>query len=170
MANQTTPGTPGTGGRPGAHAATPYFGDKDLIKHLNNLIELDYDAIEAYEAAIDRLDEAQLRERLMAFKRDHEKHTQNLGQWVSRLGGEPSTKGDFKQILTKGKVLIGALGDTKGILKAMKANEDVTNKMYEKALAEINEPPELVETIRQNFQDEQRHREWLVATIEQRGG
>lgn len=168
MANQTTPGTPGT--QPGAQGATPHYGDKQLIKHLNNLIELDYDAIEAYEAAIDRLDEAQLRDRLMEYKRDHEQHTQNLGQWVSRLGGEPATKGDFKRVLTKGKVVIGGLGDTKGVLKAMKANEDVTNKKYEQALADIKEPQELVEVIRQNFADEQRHREWLIATIEQRGG
>lgn len=149
--------------------ATSPEASKDLIKYLNNLIELDYDAIEAYDAAIERLDEAQLRERLTAFKHDHEQHTMNLSQWVTRLGGEPSTKGDFKRMLTKGKVVIGGLKDAKGVLKAMKSNEDVTNEKYEKALADIKEPQELVEVIRKNFSDEQRHREWLISTIDQRG-
>jgi len=45
---------------------------EDLIKKLNNLIELDYDAIAAYKAAIERLDDMQFKQQLAAFMEDHQ--------------------------------------------------------------------------------------------------
>ncbi len=51
-------------------------------------------------------------------------------------GGNPADGGDLKQILTKGKVVIAELGGDDAILKAMKMNEEVTNKSYEEMVNE----------------------------------
>jgi len=52
--------------------------ERGLLDMLNNLIHLDFDAIEAYQSAIDRLNRADDKTHLIAFKGDHERHAQEL--------------------------------------------------------------------------------------------
>lgn len=139
---------------------------ESLCEELNDLIQLDFDAIEAYEAAIERLDSADCRDNLERFMRDHERHTVNLSEQVRMLGGTPKTKGDFMAMLTKGKVLIGQIADDKGILMAMNANEAVTNKTYEKALAKMVGHPTEEAVVRANLADERRHKQWIEQKLE----
>ncbi len=62
--------------------------------------------------------------------------------------------------------MIAELGGDDAILKAMKMNEEVTNKSYEEM---VDEPfPVTIKLILQNgLADERRHRAWLNATLEQ---
>ena len=140
--------------------------NEKLCEKLNDLIQLDFDAIEAYQAAIERLDSADYRAHLEAFMRDHERHTVNLAEQVRLLGGTPKTKGDFMAVLTKGKVVIGQIGEDKGILMAMNANETVTNKAYEKVLADIGAHPTAEAVVRGNLADERRHKAWIEEALE----
>jgi hypothetical protein len=71
------------------------------------------------------------------------------------------TKGDFKRILTKGKVVIGQLVGDRGILMAMKSNEDDTNRAYEQAVRRHDLSTELRELLQRNLSDERRHRAWI---------
>ncbi len=140
--------------------------EKKLLHHLNELIALDLDAIEAYEAAIARLKDASDRAQLERFLADHRRHVADLTALVEREGGLAATTPDFKRVLTKGKVVVmGIAGDT-GVLEAMKSNEEATTTTYEKA----TQYPELTLAARvvleRNFADEQRHLAW----IEQRLG
>lgn len=140
--------------------------DRDRIaKRLNNLIELDYDAIAAYQAAIDRLENAEYKSRMEDFKKDHERHIENLGKLVSAQGKEPASRGDMKQILTKGQVVIGGLAGDGAILEAMKLNEDQTNSQYERAVDD-DFPEEVHRALEQGLADERRHRGWLKETLE----
>lgn len=134
-----------------------------LIRKLNDLIELDYDAIEAYQEAIERLENGSYRMKLQEFREDHERHTRNLAAHVARLGGTPATGPDLMRHLTKGKVVIADLiGQDHAILLAMRANEEVTNKRYEVALAaDLGMDPDTRSTIESNLADERRHREWI---------
>lgn len=131
------------------------------IKMLNSLIHLDFDAIEAYESAIKRMDDAALRGPLLEFKEEHEAHTRKLSEWVTKLGGTPADKGDLKSILTSGKVAMASLSEHMGVLKAMQSNEEETNQKYDEALEQITEPPELVETLLHNRDDERKHKSWI---------
>ena len=106
----------------------------DVTDMLCNLIELDFDAIDAYQAAIDRLEDFMTQQQMRAFMGDHERHTRELSEFVTRFGGEPPTTGDFKRVLAKGKVVIGRLVGDRGILMAMKSNENDTNRAYEQAV------------------------------------
>lgn len=143
----------------------------EVIDRLNDLIQIDFDAIEAYQAAIDRMSDPQFRQTLGAFMNDHERHTRELSECVTSLGGTPKNKGDAKQILTKGKVVLANLAGDKAILKAMKSNEDDTNKAYEEA---VNHPgcravDMVLATLERGLSDERRHREWIVKTLERLG-
>lgn len=141
--------------------------DNDTVcEKLNDLIQLDFDAIDAYAAAIERLESAEYRQQLAAFMADHERHTENLAAKVRELGGTPKHKGDAMRILTKGKVVIGGLMGDKAILMAMKANEEVTNKTYEHMLEKVSGRPDVESLVDGNLGDERRHKAWIDATLE----
>jgi uncharacterized protein (TIGR02284 family) len=147
--------------------ATMIGTERNLVKCLVDLIELDYDAVEAYEAAIARLDDAASRPTMASFKDDHLRHIADLGRFVRQMGGDVPNKGDFKRVLTKGKVVIGEILGDRGVLMAMKSNEDDTNEAYERAAARNDATPEVKQVLDRNLADERRHRAWIVARLEQ---
>lgn len=128
---------------------------------LKNLIALDFDAVAAYEAAINRLDDPLIKDQLGEFMSDHQRHIQELSAIVRELGELPPTDKDFKAVLTQGKVVIGNLAGDKGILQAMKSNEDDTNQAYEQALKRTDILPRAEGLLKQNLADERRHRSWI---------
>lgn len=137
---------------------------EDVVKNLNDLIELDYDAIAAYQAAIDRLEDNNYKAQLAIFMQDHENHISALSQLVSQEGGAPADKGDMKVILTKGKVVIADLAGDEAILKAMLMNEEVTNKSYENEVTK-HYPQPIQSILQEHLDDERRHKEWLEVAL-----
>lgn len=133
---------------------------------LKELIELDYDAVEAYEAAINRLESLEYKETMQLFKADHERHIQELSSILKQHNVEPPIEASLgKQWLTKGKVILAnLLGDTT-ILKAMVSNEIDTNTAYEKVLAHENIWPDSIEIIKKGLEDEKRHKAWLENVV-----
>lgn len=140
-----------------------------LVDALNSLIELDFDAVEAYQAAIDRVSSARDKGELGTFMADHERHTRELAAHVVRLGGRPKEKGDLKAVLTKGKVVVAGLMGDKAVLTAMKDNEDDTNQAYENATARDDCDAELMALLHRNLSDERRHRSWIERRLEAEG-
>ncbi|HRI51150.1 MAG TPA: DUF2383 domain-containing protein [Pseudomonadota bacterium] len=141
--------------------------EKEIVSQLNDLIALDYDAIEAYEAALVRLSDPPSKQQLRQFLGDHQRHTVELAGFVSKYGCAPVTKADFKQILTKGKVVLAGLVGDKAILAAMKSNEDDTNSAYERAIAKTGLPESIRVTLNRNLLDERRHRAWIEQRLQQ---
>lgn len=136
-----------------------------IISDINDLIHLDYDAIAAYQSAIERLETAEYKAKLTEFMGDHKKHVDELSKVVRSEGGTPPTEGDAKKVLTKGKVVIAGLMGDEAVLKAMKANEEVTNTKYEDAVEE-GYAEHVQALLRQGLADERRHKAWLEATID----
>lgn len=138
-----------------------------LIRKLNDLIKLDHDAIEAYEAAIERLENPTYKIQLREFCNDHVRHTHNLSERVEQLGGKPAEGPDMMKYLTKGKVVIAdMIGNDHAILVAMRANEEVTNKRYEMALVADSMDAQTRALVEANLGDERRHRAWISAQLE----
>jgi uncharacterized protein (TIGR02284 family) len=141
----------------------------DVDKMLNDLIALDHDAIDAYQSAVDRVQDYMVQQQLRAFMADHERHVRELSDLVRAHGGSPPTGGDFKRVLTKGKVVIGNLMGDRGILMAMKSNEDDTNQAYEQANRRTDLPIDVREVLQRNLSDERRHRAWIEDRLSQHG-
>jgi uncharacterized protein (TIGR02284 family) len=141
--------------------ATTVGTESEVIHLLKNLIRLDYDAIDAYQAAVDRLDDSMNREQFSTFMADHKRHTENVGMLLKDLGEVPPEKGDLKSYLTQGKVIIGGLMGDNAIIKAMKTNEEDTNKAYSMALERTDLSPEMRSTLEQNLADERAHKAWI---------
>lgn len=130
----------------------------DLLK---DLVALDFDAVAAYNAAVDRLEDPEARKQLTAFRGDHERHIRDLQALMHTIGMEPPQEGDMKSMLTRGKVVIAGLSGDRAILQAMLSNEEDTNTAYERAAKREEMDAETRELMSRNFADERRHREWI---------
>lgn len=137
-----------------------------IIKKLTDVVELDYDAVAAYKEAIDRLDDGAAKAKLREFQRDHERHISDLSEVIRKEGGTPPDSGDFKKVLTKGKVQLADLAGDDAILKAMKTNEDQTNDKYESMVKE-DFPNHIRTLLKRGLEDERRHRAWIETTLKQ---
>jgi uncharacterized protein (TIGR02284 family) len=129
---------------------------RKLVGKLNDLIALDIDAIEAYEAAIKRVSFSGLQERLLSFQQDHERHVAELSDCVTRYGETPRERPDMKGFFLKAFTAVTAMMGDEAALRAMAGNERLTNRTYELALEE-HWPEEIRRIIERNYADEQRH-------------
>jgi uncharacterized protein (TIGR02284 family) len=146
--------------------ATTIGTESNVHDLLSDLVQLDYDAVNAYQAAIDRLDNQSFRTALAEFKGDHERHIEDLSAILREMAVTPPERGSAKTLLTKGKVMIGALMGDKAILSAMRTNEADTNTAYERAVDHPDVAPATRTVLERNLADERRHCDWILATLE----
>lgn len=142
--------------------ATKVGMQSDLVRALQDLIELDYDAVEAYEAAINRIDNGEYKAKLNEFKEDHRRHIREIGMVLKNHNQDvPSGPSLGKQWLTKGKVVLGNIVGDSGIISAMRSNEIDTNTAYERMVKRSDLWEDIVEILRHGYEDEKRHKAWL---------
>jgi uncharacterized protein (TIGR02284 family) len=106
---------------------------------------------------------------MLEFMGDHERHTRELSMLVSDLGGKSAKQAGVKALLTKGKVVLRGITGDRGILAAMKSNEDDTTMAYEQALDRDDITPRVREILRRNHDDERRHRTWIENRLDYMG-
>ena len=134
---------------------------RDILMALNSMLELEFDELDAYGAAITRLQSTEYKARLQSFAGDHERHVNELTTALASMSMVPAPKGDLKAFLTKGKVVIGSLAGDAAILRAMRTNEDDTNAAYQMLVTRSDLPPALTEAIQRSLADERRHHDWI---------
>lgn len=141
---------------------------KELLKRLVSLTQLDIDAVHAYTAAIDRIDLSDVKDRLIAFRGDHERHIVDLSPLIEELGGQaPKNTPDFKGFVIQGFTALRSMISNESALKAMKSNEELTNKTYEQAL-KLEFPEKMRTIIERNREDERRHLDYVNQCINER--
>jgi uncharacterized protein (TIGR02284 family) len=139
-----------------------------LIATLNNLIVLDFDAVSAYQAAIERLEGGLYKRTLRKFLGDHERHIEELSPLVHELGGRAPVRSDVRTLLTLGKLIVGQLAGDRGILSALDGNEDDTNEAYAAACRRLDAPAHVQTVLLRSLADERRHRAWLERALGQK--
>jgi uncharacterized protein (TIGR02284 family) len=142
---------------------------KEICKELSSLVQLDIDAVHAYELAITNIEPLNVREQLTQFKNDHHRHIGELSTAIRQYGEQPpSYSPDFKGFLIQGFTAIRSATGTEGALKAMKTNEELTNRTYLKALGR-GFPPDVRAIVERNYADEQRHlrsiEQWIATRV-----
>ena len=112
------------------------IGQPALVAELNDLLQLDHDAIGAYAIAITRLRNDGLRQTLREFKRDHERHVEALTRLIAEQGGVavqmPHLPSGVFKLAVQG---LGALGGDAELLLAFMANERQVRDKYRRAAA-----------------------------------
>ena len=141
--------------------------DKPFVKELKNLVQLDFDAVQAYEQAIGSIEEEPIRNTLMSFKTDHERHINDLSELLQQFNENPPERSrDVKGFILEGMTAVMGAAGTKSALTAMKANENLINQMYSDAL-EKEMPTEVNEVLRRNYEDERRHLAFIERALDQ---
>lgn len=138
-----------------------------MIEKLNDLIHLDFDAVGAYQASIDRIDVESIRMRLTEFQNDHRRHIQDLSAAVQRLGGQPAKRPDAKGFVLKGFTAITSMMGNEAALRAMQGNEKLTNTSYANSLKEAW-PEDIRNLLEANYRDEQRHLAYIEDALRNR--
>lgn len=150
-------------------SAQPAMNPSVLVAELNDLLQLDHDALAAYSIAIARIGNDMLRQTLREFRRDHERHVESLTQLIREQGGVAVQMphvptGAFKMAAQA----VGALGGDRELLLAFKANERQARDKYRRA-ASANLPTAVREAVERGAQDEARHYAWVLETLEDLG-
>jgi hypothetical protein len=140
-----------------------------LIADLNDLLQLDHDAVAAYTLAIDTITDSTFRERLVTFRADHKRHVEELAQLVRDRGAIPIelphlSTGPFK-------LAVQALGvptsDTV-VLLAFKSNERQVRDKY-RDYSRRPYPAEVADVVRRAAADEETHYTWVARTLDTMG-
>jgi rubrerythrin len=134
----------------------------EVVKRLNHLIQLDFDAAGTYHQALGHCDDTAARTDLMSFLVDHERHITNTMRVIRELGGTPiDVHRDFKGAVLEGMTKLRSYSGTLGALRAMRMNEKITNRTYDRS-ANIYMPPLAVALVLEGLADERKH----LTTIE----
>ncbi|MBA2654724.1 MAG: DUF892 family protein [Gammaproteobacteria bacterium] len=145
---------------------TTLVGTQDnFVDALYQLCELDYDAVEAYQAAINRLDREDYKGKLNEFKADHERHIREIRSLLSKHQADAPDSPSAKHLVTQGKVVLANLFGDDAILKAMLSNEVDTNTAYERLNTRADEWDDAKEILMQGLSDERRHKAWIENTL-----
>lgn len=141
---------------------------EEITKKLNSLIQLDIDAIHAYDQAMKNINEVFIRDQLAEFRNDHHRHFRELSAVVQGMGGTPPEYSpDFKGFLIQGFTALRSVTGTEGALKAMESNEKLTNKTYEEA-SSWDLPLDAISLVRSNFDDEKLHIRYIQTSLRDR--
>ena len=142
--------------------------NKPEVSKLRGLAQLDADAVGAYDAAVSRVDEPIIRDKLNEFRIDHLRHVQELNAFILQFGGEPvELKPDFKGSAMKVATAASSMMGTHAALAAMLGNEEFTNRAYEHALR-FEWSPEVRTLVEKNREDERRHVAWIQDALRNR--
>lgn len=137
-----------------------------VIDKLTDLMQLDIDAVEAYDQALKNIKSADIHAQISQFRADHVQHIEALSALIKQYGGIPPERTkDFKGFLIKGMTAIQSVMGEKAALQAMKMNEKLTNSMYERAL-EDTYPADVLELLRKNFRDEKQHLAYINSCLD----
>ncbi|MGQ3888588.1 ferritin-like domain-containing protein [Legionella sp. CNM-1927-20] len=132
---------------------------------LYELCELDYDAIEAYEAAINLLEKEGHIKKMEEFKEDHQRHVEEISNLLRKHQAKVPDGPSPKSFLTQGKVVLVNLMGDRAILQAMLTNEQDTNTAYERLNKYKDKWKDAVTILKRGLSDEKKHKRWIQLTL-----
>jgi rubrerythrin len=149
-------------------ASTP-VAESDVVSILNDLLQLDHDALSAYSVAIASMKNSEYRERLRVFRSDHERHVRELSELIKSRGATPINvmhlpTGVFKLALQGA----AGLGGDMAVLISFKANERQVRDKYRR-YAFLAFPDDITPVLNAAAADEEKHYAWVTDTLEAMG-
>lgn len=145
--------------------------DTMLVAKLNDLLQLDTDAVQAYAVVIAQLESKTRKQTVRRYQADHKRHVTNLKKIIRQQGGAPVAvshipTGPFKLAM---QAAMGSLGGDKAVLLAFKSNERQVRDKYLRAAADEAIPTAIARVVKAAAADEERHYRWVEKTLQQLG-
>jgi rubrerythrin len=132
-----------------------------LTVQLNDLLQLDVDAVQAYALTIRQLESKIRKQTVRRYQADHRRHIAELKRLIQAHGGAPIAvshipSGPFKLAMQA----IGSFGDDKAVLLAFKTNERQGRDKYRRATMGRGLPRDVARVLKRAASDEERHYRW----------
>lgn len=147
------------------------FQEAQLVAELNDLLQLDHDAVAAYDLAIRALRSQAYRDAIVGFRTDHERHIDELTQLIRDHGGIPVQLPHLPSSIFK--LLIQAAGamarGDSSVLLAFKTNERQSRDKYRRAAERITSDPQVSVVLGRAAADEARHYAWALQELDDLG-
>jgi hypothetical protein len=149
-----------------------------LVAELNDLLQLDYDAVGAYTLAISALRDRNLRNTLIGFRQDHERHIAELVDLIRARDGLPVRMphfptGIFKLLVqaagSAGGLVGGFAGGDRIVLLAFVANETQARDKYRRHANAGDHPSDVARILERAARDEETHHRWAWDALERLG-
>ena len=142
--------------------------DTVLTSNLNDLLQLDVDAVQAYALAIRQVESAARKQALRRYQADHKRHVTSLKTLIRKYGGLPVAvshipTGPFKLAMQAS----ASLGGDRAVLLAFKQNERQVRDKYARAAAKKGLPLDVARALKRAASDERRHYEWAEKSLQQ---
>ncbi|HJU64305.1 MAG TPA: ferritin-like domain-containing protein [Gemmatimonadaceae bacterium] len=142
--------------------------DTLLTSTLNDLLQLDVDAVQAYALAIRQLDSSVRKQTLRRYQADHKRHISALKQLIRSHGGVPVAlshipTGPFKLAMQA----TGSVGGDRAVLRAFKTNERQVRDKYRRVANQRGLPAGVVRVLKRGAADEERHYRWAEKSLQQ---
>lgn len=152
------------------HATATRATNAEVLEGLNDLLQLDHDALGAYDVAIEKLEDRDAAAQIAGFRQDHERHVAELNELIATLGGTPVNKPHATGVLKTAMQRLGGLGGDKGLLIAWRANELQVRTKYDSYAAKaVHWPSDVKRVIDRNALDEERHYHWVADVLDRMG-
>lgn len=150
---------------------TPETLDAATIAELNDLLQLDHDAVQSYTLAARQLESAAYRETIFRYRADHERHIAELGEAIRQHGGMPVELPHPTGVAKLAQQAAGSLSGTDTqVLIAFRNNERQARDKYARAAERAAAwPEEIRQIVRRGAEDESRHYEWVDMTVQSLG-
>ena len=143
--------------------------EAQVVALLNDLLQLDHDAVQAYSLAIEGIQQQEHKQTLTRFRGDHERHIRDLTELIEAHGGTPIQLSHLPSGVFKLAVqAAGNAGSDREVLLAFKSNERQVRDKYAR-LAEENNSPDVAEVLHRNAADEEKHYTWVSRVLEGMG-
>jgi hypothetical protein len=135
--------------------------DTLLTTQLNDLLQLDVDAVQAYALTIRQLESKIRKQTVRRYQTDHRRHIAELKRLIRAHDGTPMAvshipTGPFKLAMQA----IGSFGDDKAVLLAFKTNERQGRDKYRRAATARGLPRDAARVLKRAARDEERHYGW----------
>lgn len=143
--------------------------EAQVVAELNDLLQLDHDAVQAYELAIAGIENPVDKQTLIRFLGDHRRHVADLTALIEAHGGTPIQLPHLPTGPMKLAVqAAGNAGGDRAVLLAFKSNERQVRDKYRR-LADMQHSPDVAEVLNRNAADEERHYNWVSRVLESVG-
>jgi hypothetical protein len=144
----------------------PEVAGEEVVAGLNDLLQLDHDALGAYEIAIEQLENREHALQIEGFRKDHQRHVQVLNDLILSMGGTPRNEPHATAPLKQGLQKVAGVGGDRGILLAWRANElQVMSRYDHYARKAAAWPADAKRVVDENALDEERHYQWVADLI-----
>lgn len=137
-----------------------------VLQGLNDLLQLDHDAVGAYDVALEAVEDGDHALRIEAFRQDHERHIRDLNDVILALGGVPANEPHATAPLRQTLQEMAASGSDEALLTTWHRSEDRFATTYtDYARKAVFWPAAAKRVIDQNALDEEKHLRWVEGVL-----